>query len=172
MVPSSLFILASSACKSLQCLISALTQRGEGGRSFRLTCSVVPWGGRQTNVTGVCGECPQCLGHTGFAPAHGVCAFPVYTAQAQAALQGSCLKCPWVACIPRCKPLGFRISVLHRGTDSAGPTFCALPRSESSGDHVLGEHALLRWAVCLTTSSVIFYSISYFSLHSNKFRLR
>ena len=36
----------------------------------------------QTNITGVCGECSQCLGHTGFAPTHGVCAFPVYTSQA------------------------------------------------------------------------------------------
>ena len=36
----------------------------------------------QTDITGVCGECSQCLGHTGFAPAHGVCAFLVYSAQA------------------------------------------------------------------------------------------
>ena len=36
----------------------------------------------QTNITGMCGECSQYLGHTGFAPAHGVRAFPVYTAQA------------------------------------------------------------------------------------------
>ena len=43
-----LFILASSVCKSLQCLISALTQGGEGGHVFRLTCSVVLWGGRKT----------------------------------------------------------------------------------------------------------------------------
>ena len=42
------FILASSVCKSLQCLISALTQGGEGGHLFRLTCSVVLWGGRNT----------------------------------------------------------------------------------------------------------------------------
>ena len=34
----------------------------------------------QTNITGMCGECSQCLGHTGFAPTHGVCAFLVYTA--------------------------------------------------------------------------------------------
>ena len=33
----------------------------------------------QTNNTGVCS---QCLGHIGFAPAQGVCAFPVNTAQA------------------------------------------------------------------------------------------
>ena len=26
----------------------------------------------QTNITGMCGECSQCLGHTGFAPTHGV----------------------------------------------------------------------------------------------------
>ena len=33
----------------------------------------------QTNNTGVC---LQCLDHTGFAPTHSLCAFPVYTAQA------------------------------------------------------------------------------------------
>ena len=43
---SSLSILASSVCKSLQCLISALTQGGEGGHLFRLTCSVVLWQAR------------------------------------------------------------------------------------------------------------------------------
>ena len=43
-----LFILASSICKSLQCLISALTQGDGGGHLFRRTCSVVLWGGRNT----------------------------------------------------------------------------------------------------------------------------
>ena len=42
-----LFILASSVCLFLQCLISTLTQ-GEGGHLFRLTCSVVLWGGKNT----------------------------------------------------------------------------------------------------------------------------
>ena len=45
-VPSSLFILAPSVSKSLRCLISTLTQGGEGSHLFRLTCSVVLWGGR------------------------------------------------------------------------------------------------------------------------------
>ena len=36
-VPS---VLASSVCWSLQCLISTLTQGGDGGHFFRLTCSV------------------------------------------------------------------------------------------------------------------------------------
>ena len=44
-VPS---VLASSVCWSPQCLISALTQGGGGGHFFRLTCSVVLWGGRNT----------------------------------------------------------------------------------------------------------------------------
>ena len=34
----------------------------------------------QTNNTGICGESSQCLSHTGFAPTHGMYAFPVYTA--------------------------------------------------------------------------------------------
>ena len=42
-----LFILAS-VCWSLQCLISTLIQEGGGGHVFRLTCSVVLWGGRNT----------------------------------------------------------------------------------------------------------------------------
>ena len=82
---SSLFfvVLASSVCKSLRCLVSALTPGCEGGHLFRLTCSVVLWGGRNTaNITGMCAECSQCLGHTRFAPTHSMYAFPVYTAQA------------------------------------------------------------------------------------------
>ena len=47
-VVPSLLILASSVCRSLWCLISALTQGGEGGHLFRLTCSVGLWGGRKT----------------------------------------------------------------------------------------------------------------------------
>ena len=45
---SLLFILASFVCKSLQCLISALTQGGKGDHLFRLICSIVLRGGRNT----------------------------------------------------------------------------------------------------------------------------
>ena len=77
LVPSSLFTLACSFCKSLQCLISALTQGGEGGHLLKLTCSVVLWGGRDTaNIAGVCGEHSQYMDHTGFAPAQGGRCFP------------------------------------------------------------------------------------------------
>ena len=48
MIPSPLFILASSICKSLLCLISPLTEGSKGGHLFRLTCSVVLWRGRDS----------------------------------------------------------------------------------------------------------------------------
>ena len=45
---SHFFILAPSVCKSVQALISILTQGGEGGHLFRLTFSIVLWEGRNT----------------------------------------------------------------------------------------------------------------------------
>ena len=113
----------------------------------------------QTNITGVCGECSQCLGHTGFATAHGMCAFPVCTAQAPGCSARALSRVgPAFHALPRSKPLRFRFSgtqVLgYKGTDSVGPAFCALPRSKHSGDQVLGEHTLPRWAVRLITSLV------------------
>ena len=71
------------------------------------------WGGGtlQINITGVCGECSQCLGHTGFAPAHGMCAFPVYTAQAPGCSAGELSKAgPGLCALPRSKLLRFRFS--------------------------------------------------------------
>ena len=63
----------------------------------------------QTNITGVCGECSQCLGHTGFAPTHGACAFPVYTAQASGCSAGELSKVgPGLRALPRSKLLRFR----------------------------------------------------------------
>ena len=65
----------------------------------------------QTNITGMCGECLQCLGHTGFALAHGMCSFPVYTAQAPGYSAGELSKVgPGLHALPRSKPLRFRFS--------------------------------------------------------------
>ena len=65
----------------------------------------------QTNITGVCGECSQCLGHTGFAPTHSMCAFLAYTAQALGCCAGELSKVgPWLRVLPRSKPLRFRFS--------------------------------------------------------------
>ena len=61
MVPSSLLVLASSVCKSLQYLIFALTQVGKGGHLFRLACSVVlgggGGGGGRRNITNISLAC-------------------------------------------------------------------------------------------------------------------
>ena len=111
MVP--LFIFASSVYMSLQCLVSALTQEGKGGHLFRLTCSAVLWGERNIadkyhwRVWGVLAV----LDPNGFAPAHSVCAFPVYTVQAPGCSAGELSKeGPGLHALPRSKPLRFRLS--------------------------------------------------------------
>ena len=56
-------------------------------------------------VTLACVECSQSLGHTGFAPAHGVCAFPVYTAQALGCFAGELSKVgPGLRALSRSEP--------------------------------------------------------------------
>ena len=132
-IPFSLFILASSVCKSLQYLTSALTQWAKVviylGSPVQLCCG--EGGTLQTNITGVCGECTQCLVHTGFAPTHGVCAFPVYTAQAPGCSAGELSKVgPGLHVLPRSSCSGAGSLVLHKGTASGGSAFCVLPRSK------------------------------------------
>ena len=64
-----------------------------------------------TNISSMCGECLQCIGQTEFAPAHGVCAFPVYTAQAPGCSVGELSKAsPELHALLRSKPLWFRVS--------------------------------------------------------------
>ena len=121
-------------CKSLQCLISTLTQGGGDGHFFRLTCSVVLWGGRNTankyhwRVWG---------GLTVSGP-HWVCSSSWHMCfswstllRLQVALQGNCLK-QALGCVhfPGLSHSGSGSRVFHKGADSVGPAFCALPRSE------------------------------------------
>ena len=120
--------LACSVCWSLQCLISTLTQGGLWWSLFlgllvQSCCGEA--GTLQTNITGVCS---QWFSHTGFAPAHGVCAFRVYTAQALDCSAGNCLMLA-LGCThsPGLSLWGSR--VLHLGVDLVGPAFCARPRS-------------------------------------------
>jgi len=127
-VPS---VLASSVYWSLQCLISALTQWGWWwslffGSLVQLCCG--EGGTLQINITGVCS---QWYSHPGFAPAHSVCAFSVYTAQAlgcsarNSLMRGlGCMHSPGLSCS------GSGSRVLHKGADLVGPAFCAHPRSE------------------------------------------
>ena len=106
-----MFVLASSVCKSLQCLISALTQGGEGGHLLGSLVQLRCGEGRtlQTDITGMCGECSQCLGNTGFAPTHGVCAFLVCTVQAPGCSAGKLSKAgSGLHALPRSELLRFR----------------------------------------------------------------
>ena len=65
----------------------------------------------QTNITGVCGEGSQCLGHTGFVPAHGACTFVAYTAQSPGCSARELSKAsPGLCALPISKPLRFRFS--------------------------------------------------------------
>ena len=128
-----MFILNSSDCKSLQYLISTLTQGGKGGHLFRLTCSIVLWGGRNTSnkyhwrVWGVLAVfqlhwvCPR---------SRRVCFHGLH-------FSGSrwlCRELPEVgpdcAHFPGLSHSGSGSPALHKGADSVGPAFCALPRSE------------------------------------------
>jgi len=96
---------------------------------FRLTCSVVLWGGRDAaNNTGVC---LQCLSHTGPAPAYGAYTLPAHTAQALGCSAGNHLRLD-LGCmhLPGLSRSGSGTRVVLRGADSVGPVFCALARSE------------------------------------------
>ena len=113
MAPSSLFILVSSVCKSLQCLISTLTQGAKVvtylGSLVQLCCG--EGGALKANIAGMCEECLQCMDHTGIAPAHGACAFPVYTTQAPGCSEGETSKAgPGLHAFPRSKLFRFWLS--------------------------------------------------------------
>ena len=74
---------------------------------------------------------PSVSATLGFPPAHGVCAFPVYTAQAVGCSAGNYLR-PALGCMhfPGLSRSGSGTPVVLKGADQVGPTSCALPRSE------------------------------------------
>ena len=82
----------------------------------------------QTDNTGMCS---QCLSHTWHAPAHGTCSLPAHTAQALGCSSGNHPR-PALGCLhlPGLSHSGSGTRVVLRGTDSIGPAFCALPKSE------------------------------------------
>ena len=156
-VASSLFISASSVGKSLQCLISALTQGGQGGHLFRLTCSVVLWGGKNTaNISLVCMGSARSVWTTLGLPqltAHVLSQSTLL--RLHVVLHGSCPKralgfvhFPGLSCS------GSDSQVLHKGTDSVGLAFCALPRPRELRPPVLGEHTVPGRLCILITSLV------------------
>ena len=156
-----MFILASSVCKSLQYLTSALTQGGEGDHLLRLICSIALRGGRNTTNKYQWHDTTnkyhlQCLGHTGFAPTHGMCAFSVYAVQAPGCSAGELSKVgAGLPTLPRSMPLRFRFSSTPtKAQTQLGLRFVPFPGPSSLADQVLGQHTLPSWAVHLITSPV------------------
>ena len=94
----------------------------------------------QTNITGMCWECSQCFCCTGFAPAHGMCAFMVYTAQALGCSAGNCLRLA-LGCVhfPGLSCSGSQ--VLPKWQTQLALCFVPFPSPSSSGDQVLGERS-------------------------------
>ena len=107
-------------------------------------------GALQTNTTGVRGEHSHCSGHTGFAPAHGVC-FPCpHCSGSRLLSRERALRCVDFPGLSR-SDSGFR--VLHKSTDSVGPAFCAVPvRAAQASRSLTG--ALSPGAVRLLPSAV------------------
>ena len=84
----------------------------------------------QAGITGVCGECSQCLGHSGFDPRS------------------------WRVCFPCLRCLGSRL--LHREPSEAGPGLYALPKSKLLRFRYSGtpQRHRLNWACVLCPSQV------------------
>ena len=103
----------------------------------------------QANITGVCGECSQCMDHTGLAPAHRLRVLSWATLlRLQVALQGCCPK--RALHFVHFPGLSFSGSqVLCKGTDPDG--LCILCPSQVQATQMTGcmAGALSRWAVHL-----------------------
>ena len=113
------------------------------------------WGGRNTeaDTTGVCEECTQCLSHTGFAPLTGVCAFPVYIAQAPGCSAGELSKAgPGLHALPRSKPLRFRFLGTPQGHRLSWACVLCPPRSKQLMWPGAWRAHSPSWAVRLITS--------------------
>ena len=148
---------------SLQCLVSALTQEGKGGHLFRLTCSAVLWGERNIadkyhwRVWGVLAV----LDPNGFAPAHSVCAFPVYTVQAPGCSAGELSKVgPGLHVLPRSKPLKFRFLGTPQRHRRLSLRLVLFLGPSSSGDQVLGE-CTLPGGLCISITSPVSQTLGF-----------
>ena len=131
-VPS---VIASSVCWSLQCLVSALTQRGRWWTLFffffkaHLFSHAVGREGHCKQITLVCARSASAT--LGLPPVHGACSLPDHAAQALGCSTGNH---PWPALgclhLPGPSRSGSGTWVVLKGADSVGPVFCALPRSK------------------------------------------
>ena len=71
----------------------------------------------QTDISGVCGECSQCMDHTGFAPARGsVCFLGLHCSDPRLLCRVLSNAGPAFHALPRCQLLRFRFSGTPQGT--------------------------------------------------------
>ena len=142
-----------SVCRSLQCLLSTLTQVGGDGLFFRFACSVVLCGGR-----GAADKCHWrvCGALAVFRP-HWVCPCSRHVCFPRLHCSGSRLlyREPALSCVhfPGLSHSSSGSQVFHKSTDSVGPAFCAFPLRSSSGSQEL-DVCTLPSAVRLIPSTV------------------
>ena len=102
-------------------------------------------------VESVC-SVPDALG---LPPAHGVCAFVVYTFQALGCSSRNCLRlAQGDVHVPGLSHSGSGSRVLHKGTDSVGCAFRPFPGLSSLGDQVLGE-CTVPGGLCILITSLV-----------------
>ena len=147
-----MLILASSVCKTRQYLSSTLHKGAKVviylGSLVQLCCR--EGGPLQTNITIICGECSECLGHTGFVPLM-ACVLSWSSLLKAPGCSGRELIMvgPGLCALSRTKPLRFRFSGTpqrHRLNWACILCPCFVPFSvlSSSGDQMLGECTLPR----------------------------
>jgi len=104
------------------------------GSLLQLCCG--EGGTLQTNNTGVCGggSTRSFSATLGLSLLTGCVLSQPTLLRLQVALQGVG---PELRVLPRSKPLRSGSQVLHKGAESVGPAFCAIPSLSSSGDQVL-----------------------------------
>ena len=109
------------------------------------------------HITGVCGPCSQCLGHTSVClpRSRRVCFPGVHCSGPGLLCRGTVQSRPWVLCASQVSAA--QVHVLWRSTKGQtrwGLRFVPFPGLSRWGDQVLGECTLARWAVRLITSPV------------------
>ena len=135
--------IASSVCWSLQCLVTALTQRGRWRTLFffffRLTFSVALRGGREGCCKQITLACARSASATlGLPPVHCACSLSAHAAQALGYSAGNdprlALGCLY---FPGPSRSGSGTWIVLRGADSRlGLRFVPFPDPSSSGDEV------------------------------------
>ena len=95
-----------------------------------------------TNISGVCVEYSQCLGHTGFAPTHSMCDFSVYTVQAPGCSAGELRRALSCMHFPGLSHSDSGSWYSTKAQTRLGLRFVPFPGLSTSGDQMLGEHTL------------------------------